>query len=679
MDCFKHPMRPPQLPKSSHDWPASVPSAADWTAWRNMSLRVFPGATHSLPRSSRLGKWFKESHQHFRWFLDPLTHELCREDEHDWTVFRHRQGTSTRQEQHSRHRRSQTAPVEPPLATVAPIWNTNRCVLTGASQGTTTAPTHVKDSVIHLIDGLGEAGWPLHISNFDHARRMAKAMHRGLAVAVSDGSHKPMKDPTLGAAAWTLCDTRTERFCNGLLRATGDDEEVNAHRAEWQGIHALLLGVWALCQVFHVTSGSIVMACDNDGVIRKCTSDNPDPPPNAQHVDLIRACLRLVRDLPMSIQFAEVAGHQDNKGRDLSLLESLNVPMDPDAKAHLDSLISRKQTNRPPDPPTTPFGEGIQVFVGDKKIAGDPHKETLHWIHRGKMKAHSHEKGKLHQAHFDFVDWEGIGWAADLFPPLFQLWVTKHVSGECAVGRRMLRWGFWANDNCPCCHQPNETARHVPFCSATSMTDNFHAGLDRLETKLHDLQTHQGIIDCWMATLLRRERTESFEEHASTDTLAAARAQDDIGLENLLEGRMAKAWGELQHDHLLSDDSRRISRTWRAAAITAPLEFAHSMWTHRCGISHERDEQGLPLAKGISLKEALTTAHETTEFNQLLPEDHHLLENCTLGELLAATPVEKETWLHAMDHATSLFVAASSGSTLAAEEGLLEVEDDDHG
>ena len=31
------------------------------------------------------------------------------------------------------------------------------------------------------------------------------------------------------------------------------------------------------------------------------------------------------------------------------------------------------------------------------------------------------------------------------------MWVAKHMSGFCGVGRMMKIWGFWQEDTCPCC------------------------------------------------------------------------------------------------------------------------------------------------------------------------------------------------------------------------------------
>ena len=81
------------------------------------------------------------------------------------------------------------------------------------------------------------------------------------------------------------------------------------------------------------------------------------------------------------------------------------------------------------------------------------------------MREWLHYKNQLDRELFDYVDWNAIRNAGEGFAALYQLWVTKFVSGHSAVGRMMKLWGYQEDDNCPCCQLPQETTRHLLECT----------------------------------------------------------------------------------------------------------------------------------------------------------------------------------------------------------------------
>ena len=44
---------------------------------------------------------------------------------------------------------------------------------------------------------------------------------------------------------------------------------------------------------------------------------------------------------------------------------------------------------------------------------------------------------------FEEIAWDAIAEALEDKPQLFKLWAAKHVTGFCAVGRKMEQVGFW--------------------------------------------------------------------------------------------------------------------------------------------------------------------------------------------------------------------------------------------
>jgi hypothetical protein len=54
-----------------------------------------------------------------------------------------------------------------------------------------------------------------------------------------------------------------------------------------------------------------------------------------------------------------------------------------------------------------------------------------------------HEQGSLDYSAFALVNWEAIGTGLSGRSPSFRAWVTKHITGQCGVGTKMLEWQFW--------------------------------------------------------------------------------------------------------------------------------------------------------------------------------------------------------------------------------------------
>lgn len=127
------------------------------------------------------------------------------------------------------------------------------------------------------------------------------------------------------------------------------------------------------------------------------------------------------------------------------------------------------------------------------------------------------------------------------------------------------------------------------------------------------------------------------------DMLPAMQEQIAIGWDNILFGRLSTKWMKLQHKHLASKRSRKSPERWAADMTYRLLQISHKLWMTRNGILHERDEQGLLLAEGQTLAQAITERHGRGTA-ALLPEDHHYLDQ-SVERILAMSPSDKYSWL----------------------------------
>jgi len=130
--------------------------------------------------------------------------------------------------------------------------------------------------------------------------------------------------PEFATAAWLLEDSRFphQALCHGIVHVSGVMNDVNAYHAELQGLHALLLAVKAVCSFYSITSGSILIGCNNLGALHQAEQLQELTPCSSAHADLICAIHHIRRSLTgIIVRFQHVKGHQDD-----SCLASTDCP-----------------------------------------------------------------------------------------------------------------------------------------------------------------------------------------------------------------------------------------------------------------------------------------------------------------------------------------------------------------
>ena len=444
-------------------------------------------------------------------------------------------------------------------------------------------------------------------SDWAYATEITQGIRDGMAIGAADGSYMPKRSKAHGSAAWLIQpNADSELYYLGQCHTSGTTSEVNAFRSELQGIHALLLSLTVICQVFRITSSSISLACDNETAVRHTNDKRLEVPSSVHHADIVRAIRRLRKDLPITVTMNHVYGHKDRyiQFQHLSPHEKLNCLADWDAKALLRNRLSQLSTPTPPAPvPNHLYGEGIRCIIGGIKVTGN-HKNTLgQHMYRDLMAQHLDEKGTLAYAAFPLVNWEAMDKALQARSPSFCAWVTKHVSNQCAVGSKMKRWGFWDNDKCPCCGQDEETTLHLPLCSSLHMQEAYASQLEKFTAWMVETDTDPDIASYFTQAL--QEKTLPTIDFPPQLELAI-QDQSQIGWNNLLFGHVATKWMGLQDEHYRTTRSRRSSERWAADMTYRLLQFSHGLWMARNRLLHERDEQGLLLKEGQTLHDAIT-------------------------------------------------------------------------
>ena len=321
------------------------------------------------------------------------------------------------------------------------------------------APATITD-LIHSWDH----PWALQLNNLEgKSEALAQAFIDGNGLAVCDGSYMPHSNSRFGTAAWLIQHANTQEGCRGVVQTSGDEREVNAYRSELQGLYTTLMAIMAICEFHNVTTGKVKVYCDNEKAIWLSDTKRLQVSLRTKHADLLRAIRRIRTTIPIDVDFHDIDGHQDKLKhfQDLDRPSQLNVLADTEAKRYLRHLLSYYEE---PNCPKALFKEGWSCWLDDVKVTSDPGPAIRRFIHGRRMQEHCHIKEGLPREAFFLIDWDAIDDATASSPNLFNLWMTKQVSGFCAVGKMMKRWRFWENSKCHSCDEPKEDATHILYC-----------------------------------------------------------------------------------------------------------------------------------------------------------------------------------------------------------------------
>jgi hypothetical protein len=144
-----------------------------------------------------------------------------------------------------------------------------------------------------------------HVSLPDNGASLAQTIIAGTAVSVSDASYKDL----FGTAAIVLEGLPTSHRAHAVNITLGPIKDDNSTHCETGGLIGMVVVVSAICTVHQVTTGSIVIACDN---INSICIFQPDfvPDPNEESFDLVSCLHSLVLKSPATLKPEHVTGHQ---------------------------------------------------------------------------------------------------------------------------------------------------------------------------------------------------------------------------------------------------------------------------------------------------------------------------------------------------------------------------------
>jgi hypothetical protein len=202
--------------------------------------------------------------------------------------------------------------------------------------------------------------------------------------------------------------------------------------------------------------------------------------------------------------------------------------MDSRAKKHM--AIAKRSSRH-----YTLAAEPWSIWINGEKVVSEL-EETIHdVVHSQEAMEYWTQKDGITEDVLKEVQWDLIEVAMKEAKGSRRVFISKHVSGMCGVGKFMQRWKLRQGDSCPRCGM-SEDAAHVWICHGERADDIWEKALKNLEQWLQSKQTDPDIQHILISYLCgwRLDQIPNEETFFVFDDLI--RQQSKIGWSRFFEG-----------------------------------------------------------------------------------------------------------------------------------------------
>lgn len=137
---------------------------------------------------------------------------------------------------------------------------------------------------------------------------------------------------------------------------------------------------------------------------------------------------------------------------------------------------------------------------------------------------------------------------------------------------------------CPRCQLFDETTSHILFCQNVQSIISRRDSLRSLEQWFDNNQTRWDIKETILNAL--RDLQPSTTDN---DIFTAARSQDAIGVQNMLEGFVSVEWKTIMSHYYREIKSNRNALSWAAGFHMQMQVFSRAQQQHRNSVVHARN------------------------------------------------------------------------------------------
>jgi hypothetical protein len=240
------------------------------------------------------------------------------------------------------------------------------------------------------------------------------------------------------------------------------------------------------------------------------------------------------------------------------------------------------------------------------------------------------------------------------YPQMFNLWVTKHVSGFSGTNRQLLRIDKEMINQSPCCGNNDESSAHITRCLNPGRRRVFQQSVAALLDWMEHTHCDINVIECLEKYLALRGEGSMITISAKFPYLAEwAMEMDTLGRDNFMEGRIGSTLFNMQKSTLKRAGLRRHIKSWSTEFIHLVLGITHKQWIFRNTRTHIRLLEGKTESEHNTIMEKVGQLL-FTDRSHLLPEHSYLLD-LDFTELGAGSTTNRQYWLATLDSALKAY------------------------
>ena len=391
-----------------------------------------------------------------------------------------------------------------------------------------------------------------------------------------------------GSFGWALADSTSTLFFSGQGSSCGSSPF--SFRSEAYGALAVFRFLTRYLQYHDLSALPSVIHvkfyCDNQGLIQTLhrTSFEPELYPSdtiRPDYDVIITILRTIQELPISISFHHVKGHQDSiPNRPLSWEATLNVLCD-----RLANHALRHSQPCPLVPPT--LFCPVQLVLDDTTITSFPRSRLAHHSSHSKLLAYLKRRHAWTDQTIDLIHWSAHRSAFHHFTLAHRPFLCKLIHRHLPLGKRLASWTTDYPTLCPTCQHPNEDFEHFLACPGRQTWTIER--LFRLNQDLQRIRTAPSLRRLLVIQLRNLLLPQANAQLLQQDgLLALSHEQSQIGWRGLITGHFSNKWETVQ-----AQFNPRSAAGWQAKVISTIWRMLHDLWTLRNNHLHVQSPSDL--------------------------------------------------------------------------------------
>jgi hypothetical protein len=181
--------------------------------------------------------------------------------------------------------------------------------------------------------------------------------------------------------------------------------------------------------------------------------------------------------------------------------------------------------------------EDFQIHTNHIKVTGQVKPALEEYWGRANAKTFLDQENIVPLNEFDNIWWSGVSKVMASYPKMFQIFITKQVSGWCRSNSKRSLWDTSILSICPNCGYVGETSKHLTPCTHKERVTLFRESIHEVITCLENANDDPQFVDIIEAYLLG-EGVVTMESCIPQNSryLLMLQSQDCLGWDCFVEG-----------------------------------------------------------------------------------------------------------------------------------------------